>query len=91
MMNIINHAISAYDFERVLNINCSPGEESFTSLENAKDECKINENCMGVLQKNCTEDQDYYECFKNETSSSQSQIESCFYKKFSIGMYFHQL
>ena len=86
-MNTANFTIILdYEFERVIRLNCSPGEEAFDKIENVKDECKINEKCIGVFQKNCTEDENYHLCLRNETSSSQSQPEGCFYKKFSISM-----
>lgn len=76
--------ILAYEFERLLNTDCSHGEESFEKLDNAKDKCKINDHCVGVFQKNCNVEENYYECLKNGTRSNNAQIEGCFYKKFSI-------
>ena len=74
-----------YDFERLFNTQCSHGKNSFETLEHAKDNCKANGQCIGVFQKNCTDDKKYYECSKNATIISNIQIEGCIYKKFSIG------
>ena len=77
--------ISDYDFERLLNTHCSHGDKSFGTLDGAKDECKLNEECTGVFQKNCADDKDYYECLKTSTMSNDAQNEGCFHKKFSVG------
>ena len=77
--------ISDYDFERLLNTHCSHGDKSFGTLDGAKDECKLKEECTGVFQKNCADDKDYYECLKTSNMSNDAQNEGCFYKKFSVG------
>ena len=80
--------VSAYAFERVLDINCSPGENATETLKEAKSKCKNNPDCIGVYQKNCDDDTSY-ECLKNSaTSSSGVQINGCYYKKFAIGTWF---
>ena len=84
--------ILAYDFERIHenninNINCSPGNEG-EKLEQAKERCKNNYRCIGVFQTNCTDVGDAYVCLKNANSSSNTQTEGCFYKKFAIGQQF---
>ena len=80
--------VSAYAFERVLDINCSPRENTTETLKHAKSKCKNNPDCIGVFQKNCTDDA-AYECLKNNaTSSSGVQINGCYYKKFAIGTWF---
>ena len=71
-------------FEKVLNINCSPGDESET-LENTKEICKNNKQCIGVYQKTCSNDTDAYQCLKNQTSPSHVQVEGCLYRKIGIG------
>ena len=65
-------------------MKCSTEDEGST-LENTKEKCKNNHNCIGVFQTNCTDAEDSYVCFKNATSPSQVQTEGCFYKKFAIG------
>ena len=85
--NIIDYSIFiilAYVFEKVLNINCSPEEESGT-LQNIKEKCKNNKQCIGVYQKTCNDDEDAYQCVKNQTSSSHVQDEGCLYRKIGIG------
>ena len=77
----------AYDFERVLEMNCSLGENPIETVEKAKMFCKNNYECIGVFQKNCDDDKSY-ECLKNATSSSDVQINGCLYKKFAIGTWF---
>ena len=74
-----------YEFETILNRHCSHGNKAFESLEYAKDECKVNEECIGIFQKNCADDKDYYECLKSSTMSSDAQHEGCFHKKFTVG------
>ena len=74
----------AYAFERVIEMKCSTGDEGGT-LENTKEKCKNNNDCIGVFQTKCTDAEDSYVCFKNATSPSQVQTEDCFYKKFAIG------
>ena len=68
----------------MLDINCSPGGESET-LENTKEKCKNNKQCIGVYQKNCTDDKNAYQCLKNQTSPSHVQVEGCLYRKIGIG------
>ena len=84
--------ILAYDFERIHEnkisiINCSPRNEG-EKLEQAKERCKNNNHCIGVFQTNCTDLGDSYVCLKNANSSSNTQTEGCFYKKFAIGQQF---
>ena len=79
--------ILAYVFEKVDSINCAPGNVSET-LENTKQKCKNNKQCVGVYQKNCTDDEDAYQCLKNKDSSSHVQDEGCSYRKFAIGKCF---
>ena len=75
----------AYDFEKLLNTHCSHEDKAFETLEMAKDECKINKECIGVIQKNCADDKDYHECLKTSTLATDISNEGCVYKKFSIG------
>ena len=74
-----------YDFEKILNTHCTHGNTSYEKLENAKDQCELNEKCTGIFQKNCADDKDYYECLKKSTVSNDDQHNGCFYKKFSVG------
>ena len=76
--------ILAYVFEKVDSINCAPGNES-KPLENTKQNCKNNKQCLGVYQKKCTDNEDAYQCLKNKASSSHVQDEGCLYRKFAIG------
>ena len=76
--------ILAYVFEKVLNIDCSPGYESET-LQNTKEKCKNNKQCIGVYQKTCNDDEDAYQCVKNQTRWSHVQDEGCLYRKIGIG------
>ena len=76
--------ILAYVFEKVLNINCLPGEESGT-LENTKEKCKDNKQCIGCYQKTCNDDENAYQCLRNQTSASHVQDEGCLYRKIGIG------
>ena len=62
MMAITFSLILGHDFERILNTHCTHGETSFETLDHAKDECKLNEECTGIFQKNCTDNKNYYEC-----------------------------
>ena len=79
--------VLAYVFEKVDSINCAPGNENKT-LENTKHNCKNNKQCLGVYQKNCTDDEDALQCLKNKASSSHVQDEGCSYRKFAIGKCF---
>ena len=74
-----------YDFEQLYNTHCSHEDKAFETLEDAKNECKINKECTGVLKKNCADDKDYYECLKTSTMSTDPLYEGCIYKKFPIG------
>ena len=85
MIRIVLCIILDYDFKRLLNTNCSHGDEAFENLENAKDECKINKECIGVFQKNCADDKDYHECLKTSTVSTDLSNEGCFHVKFLVG------
>ena len=84
-MDCMIFIILAYIFERVYNINCSPGDDSDT-IENTKEKCKNNMQCIGVYQKTCNDYEDAYECLKTQTSSSHVQVEGCLYRKITIGM-----
>ena len=75
----------AYDFEKLLNTQCSHEDKAFDTIKIAKEECKINKECIGVFQKNCADDKDYHECLKTSTLSTDLSNEGCVYKKFSIG------
>ena len=76
--------IAAYDFAMLLNTNCSHGEEVFETIEGAKAQCKIDDKCVGLFQKNCTDNQDYYKCLNSAARMTHSEIEGCFYMKYAI-------
>ena len=86
-MAITFSLILGHDFERILNTHCTHGETSFETLDHAKDECKLNEECTGIFQKNCTDNKNYYECLKTSIMSNDAKNEGCFYKKFPVGKY----
>ena len=84
-----------YDFKKHDNNTvCIPrGEDEFSELEDAKNECKKTRLCKGVLNPNCVDQTKYYLCnvtAKIITNNIEGSVAegSCFYQKYVIGKSF---
>ena len=73
-----------YDFKKIDNTTCTIRGEGFETLDEAEAECKSSKQCQGVVDIECKGIQSYI-CSKNESISSNIEIESCFYEKYAIG------
>ena len=76
-----------FEFEQLSHTSCKHGGQELETLEDAKDECKGNKQCIGVFQDNRYDDEHYYICLKNATILNDIQIKGSLYKKFPIGKY----
>ena len=78
-------AIECLDTLALLSTSRPESEDSGIHIQNTKEKCKNNKQCIGVYQKTCNDDEDAYQCVKNQTSASHVQDEGCLYRKIGIG------
>ena len=51
---LLHGVVIELDYVKIENKNCAPGYGSYTDLQEAKQECSADENCIGVSDDSCT-------------------------------------
>ena len=82
-MNEMN--ISEYDFKKRPNADCNPRGEMINTLVDAKNICKNNKQCQGVIESNISDSEGYYVCPTNATTLFGNDIKTSLFEKIIIG------
>lgn len=80
--------ISEYDFKNRSNTDCSPRGDEFSTLKDAKKECKNKKRCQGVIIGNFNDAERYTLCPANATTSFGNHINTILSEKIIIGKVF---
>ena len=75
-----------YGFLKIDNTDCSQKLGNHRTLIEAKKKCQDDQECDGVLDVDCKNNENYYLCKNSATLQSESEdiIKSCFYRKYKI-------
>ena len=71
----------------MLHAKCSITGNKHSTMEVAKEACKNDKKCDGLLSQQCENDGDYHICLNNGTIEYGDTISSCVYEKQIRGMH----
>ena len=74
-----------YEFKMFSHTVCDIIEERLDTLQDAKDACKFDSKCEGILNHGCGTTKEFSLCQKGSTRTTNAEFQSCVYVKIAIG------